>query len=144
MKFSLNIDKNHEEEVIIYAHENRPVFKEIERILLNSEANLIGYEADSMIVLPLSDTACFISQNDKVFALVDDHKYLVKKRLYQIAELLDRNYIKLNQSCIANIRQIRKFTVSLDGSLEVVFRNGYRDYVSRRELKNVKERMGII
>lgn len=144
MKFSLNIDKNREEEVIIYAHESRPVFKEIERMLLNAECNLIGYESDSMIVLPLSDTACFVSQNDKVFALVDSHKYLVKKRLYQIAELLDRNYIKLNQSCIANIRQISKFTVSLDGSLEVVFRNGYRDYVSRRELKNVKERMGII
>ena len=144
MKFSLNIDQSREEEVIIYAHEIRPIFEEVKRLILNEGVNLIGYEADTIMVLPLADTACFITQNDKVFALVGDKKYLVKKRLYQIAELLDGNYLRLNQSCIGNVRQISKFKASFGGSLEVVFRNGYRDYVSRRELKHVKERIGIV
>ena len=33
--------------------------------------------------------------------------------------------------------------VTLGGSLTVVLKNGYRDYVSRRQLKAVKERMGL-
>ena len=71
------------------------------------------------------------------------HKYLIKKRLYQVEELLDLSYIRINQSCIANISKIKKFNVTFNGFLKVVFENKYEDYISRRELKNVKERAGI-
>ena len=68
----------------------------------------------------------------------------MKKRLYQLEEQLGQDYMKINQSCLANISQISRFSASIGGSLEVVFRDGYKDYVSRRELKKVKERMGIL
>ena len=57
--------------------------------------------------------------------------------------MLDLNFVRINQSCIANINQIKKFSASFNGFLQVHFKNGYIDYVSRRELKNVKERVGI-
>lgn len=144
MKFSLHIDKTRAEELIIYAHENRPVFSEIQQLLCKDDPVLVGYEDDSIIVLPLDEVACFISDDDKVFALLGSHRYLVKKRLYQIAEVLGPNYIRINQSCIANQKQISRFTATVGGSLAVIFQNGHRDFVSRRELKNVKERIGIL
>lgn len=144
MKFSLHIDKTREEELIIFAHEDRPVFSEIQQLLCKNEPALVGYEKDSIVILPLDEVACFISDDDKVFALLGTHRYLIKKRLYQIAEVLDSNYIRINQSCIANKKQISRFTVTVGGSLAVIFRNGHKDFVSRRELKNVKERMGIL
>ena len=57
--------------------------------------------------------------------------------------MLDENFIKINQSCIANIRQIEKVEGTFSGSLSVVFKNGYKDYISRRNLKNVKERLKL-
>ena len=53
------------------------------------------------------------------------------------------SFIKINQSCLANKKKIKKFEYTIGGSLRVVFKNGYIDYIARRELKNVKERMGL-
>ena len=144
MKFTLHIDPSREEEVIVYAHENRAVFTEIQRLLAGTETSLAGFEGDSIVVLKPREVSCFVSSGDKVFALMGSHRYLVKKRLYQLEEQLGKDYIKINQSCLANIRQISRFSASIGGSLEVVFRDGYKDFVSRRELKNVKERIGIV
>ena len=144
MKFTLHIDPEREEEMVIYARENRPVFAEIQRLLAGTEQQLVGYEQENIVVLKPKKITCFVSGGDKVFAIAGEHRYLVKKRLYQLEEQLGKDYIKINQSCLANIGQISRFSASIGGSLEVVFRDGYKDYVSRRELKKVKERMGIL
>ncbi len=144
MKFSLHIDPEREEEIVIYAQENRAIFADIQRLLAAEETPLVGYEGEHIVVLKPKKISCFVSGDDKVFAICGEHRYLVKKRLYQLEEQLGRDYMKINQSCLANISQISRFSASIGGSLEVVFRDGYRDYVSRRELKKVKERMGIV
>ena len=36
-----------------------------------------------------------------------------------------------------------KYQKTFSGTLSVVFKNGYTDYVSRRNIKAVKERIGI-
>ena len=61
-----------------------------------------------------------------------------------VLEILSKSlFIKINQSTVANITKIERFETSIGGSLSVRFKNGYRDYVSRRNLKKIKERMGI-
>lgn len=144
MKFTLQIDPDREEEFIIYARENRAIFAEIQRLLAAEETPLVGYEGESIVVLKPKKISCFVSGDDKVFAICGEHKYVVKRRLYQLEQQLGKDYMKINQSCLANISQISRFSASIGGSLEVVFRDGYKDYVSRRELKKVKERMGIV
>lgn len=143
MKFTLIIDKNREEEVSIVCHEKRDLFEQIERMVTNENLELTGIENDNIVLINVNEVSCFISSNNSVYALVGNHRYRIKKRLYQIEEMLDSNYIKINQSCIANIKQIKQFKASFNGFLEVIFKNGYKDYISRRELKNVKERIGL-
>ena len=86
---------------------------------------------------------CFIVENSKVYAICDDKKYLLKLRLYNIEQTLDKDFIKINQSSIANINKIQKFDASIGGTLKVIFKNGYTDYVPRRNIKHVKERLGL-
>ena len=69
--------------------------------------------------------------------------YYVKKRLYELYELAKDSFVYINQGCLANINKIAKFDVSIGGTLMVVFHSGYKDYVARRRLKEIKERMGI-
>lgn len=85
----------------------------------------------------------FFTEDNKVFALTENEKYRLKSRLYQLEENLNDNFVKINQSCIANIKSIDKFKATVGGSLTVIFKNGYVDFVSRRNLKNVKERLGL-
>ena len=143
MKYSLIIDKNKEEEVIVIAHEKHELVEKIEKLFFNNDKELTGYLDDEIIILDISKIACFISEDNNVYALVGEYRYKVKKRLYQIEEILDDDFIKINQSCIANINKIKKFKPCFNGSLEIIFINGYSDFISRRELKKVKERLGL-
>lgn len=143
MKCSIIIDKQREEEVMIYAHEKTKLIEEIENLVSGELNELIGYIDREAVKISLNEVVCFVVENNKVYALIQNGKFCLKQRLYQLESMQDKNFIKINQSCIANVRMIRRFDASLSGSLKVTFRNGYVDYVSRRNLKTVKERLGL-
>lgn len=142
MKVKVIIDKAKEEEIIIYAHEKSELIAEIERLVSESNFELIGYKDGEAKKLNLISVNCFIVENGKVYALAEE-KMQIKARLYQVENMLDGNFVKINQSCVANIRQIEKVQATFSGSLSVIFKNGYKDYISRRNLKSVKERLGV-
>lgn len=144
MKCYTYIDKNHDEEVLIYAKERNKIVDEIEALVISNDNLLTGTFNEEIVKINPIDVTCFISENNKVFAMVKDKKYQVKQKLYQLEEMeLSKYFVKLNQSCLANIKRIKKFESTIGASLKVIFDNGYFDYISRRELKNVKMRMGI-
>lgn len=142
MKLKIFVDKTKEEEILIYVHEKNGLVEEIERLVSENNFELIGYKDNEAQKLSLLEVNCFICENNKVFALTEE-KLAVRLRLYQIEDLLDDNFVRINQSCIANIRKIEKTQADFSGALTVVFKNGYRDYISRRNLKKVKERLGV-
>lgn len=143
MKCELHIDKNTDEKVLIYAHEKNKAVDEIKSFVENQDIELIGYKDGEIEKLNPNKVNCFIIENSKIYAITDDDKYHVKLRLYSLEEMLGDNFIKINQSCIANIRKIKKFDSSISGTLSVIFKNGYKDYVSRRNIKSIKERLGL-
>ena len=143
MKCYTYIEKTDEEKVLIYANERTKIVDEIESLISLTNIDLTGTFNVEIIKIDINEVSCFISENNKVFALINDKKYQIKQRLYQIEEMNLESFIKINQSCLANKKKIKKFESTIGGSLRVVFKNGYIDYISRRELKNVKERMGL-
>ncbi len=144
MKCHTYIEKDHDEMVIIYAKERTELVSEIENLVLSNNISLTGVYNDEIIKLNPLEICCFISENNKVFAIIDNKKYQIKQRLYQLEELdFNTYYVKINQSCYANIKKIKKFESTIGGSLKVIFQNNYVDFIARRELKNVKERMGL-
>ena len=143
MKCELHIDKNTDEKVLIYAHEQNKAVEEIKSFVENQDIELVGYKDGEIEKLNPNKVNCFIIENSKIYAITDNDKYHVKLRLYNLEEMLGESFIKINQSCIANIRKIKKFDSSISGTLSVVFKNGYIDYVSRRNIKSIKERLGL-
>ncbi len=143
MKCHIIIDEHREEEVIIYAHEKTALVQEIARLVADGDRPLVGYRNKEAVPLTVSEVICFSVEAGKVYAVTDAERLWVKCRLYQLEENLPDHFVKLNQSCIANIRRIARFDASLAGALTVIFQNGQRDYVSRRNVKKVKERLGL-
>ena len=143
MRFRIFIDKEHEEEVLIYAHEKTPLVDKIEKLISDDTFELIGYKDREAVRLCINDVFCFVAEDNKVFAMTESEKFSLRFRLYQIEDNLSDNFIRLNQSCIANINMIDRFDASISGTLVVLFKNGYRDFVSRRQMKNIKERFGL-
>lgn len=143
MKFTFIQDKNREEEVTVCAHEKTNLVRQIEQLVSEDSFRLVGYTEREAVPLNINDIFCFIVEDNRVFALTEKEKLQLKLRLYKIEERLPEGFVKINQSCIANIKRIKRFDASVSGTLTVIFQNGYKDYVSRRNLKNVKERLGF-
>lgn len=143
MKLTVNIDKSREEEIIIFAHEYSDLITAVSDAVNEHNYTIMGYADYSYRQLDISEVFCFISEDNMVFAITKNEKLAIKQRLYQLEERLPSHFVKINQSCIANIKQIKIFDVSVTGTMLIIFKNGYKDYVSRRQLKTVKERVGI-
>ncbi|MBR5242301.1 MAG: LytTR family transcriptional regulator [Clostridia bacterium] len=143
MKLTVIIDKERDEEIVLYLKEHKPLEERIRGILGVEEPELIGYDERGAIRLDIASVSCFSVELGRTVAVVGKKRYRVDKRLYELSALLDESFIKINQSCIANIKMIERFDASLGGSLIVIFKDGNRDYVSRRQLKSVKERIGF-
>lgn len=143
MKLEIVIDKEREEKVLICAHKKTRLVEEIEQLVHDNAFELIGYQGKTAVKLNTNEVDCFITEDNKVFALIQNEKLQLKCRLYQLEANLSEGFVKINQSCIANMKRIDRFQASVGGALTVVFKNGYKDYVSRRNLKNVKERLGL-
>ena len=146
MKYTTVIDPERDEEIVIYAHRKTPEVAALEAYIEQMEKELLGYGADGQIIpLRPSDIHCFTVEEGKVYALTGSEKLAVRFPLYVFEDMLDgkAGFVRINQSCLGNIRKIARFDASIGGALRVTFQNGHRDYVSRRQLKTVKERMGI-
>lgn len=143
MKCELIINKNNEEKVIIYAKQETPLISEIKSLAEEAGMELSGYMDREIVKLSPSEIYCFTVQDNKVYAICKKKRYSLKQRLYTLEDMLPENFIKINQSTIANIRLIDRFDASISGTLKVYFKNGHVDFVSRRQLKTLKERIGI-
>ena len=70
-------------------------------------------------------------------------RYLLKKRLYEVEELLPPEFIRINKSSIANRKRIRRFTTTISGAVDAEFKSGFKEYVSRRCFADLKRRYGL-
>lgn len=143
MKFTLIIDDNAEDEIIARVKAQSKLTEQIRQICEEDSLELIGSLNDTVKQLDIGKVYCFTVEENRIFAHTEEGKYQVKKRLYQLECELGNGFVRINQSCLANIRMIEHFEASFVGTLVVVFGNGHRDYVSRRNLKAVKERFGL-
>lgn len=140
MKIKIFIDKEHDEEVVIYAHEKTELVDKIER-LVKGDGNIVAKRDRVSYNINLCDVVCFTSDDNKVFAHSGKEMFEVDDKIYELEESLPDNFLKISKSCIANIDQIKSFDATISGTLAVNFKNGFRDYVSRRRMKHVKERL---
>lgn len=75
----------------------------------------------------------------------DKHKnrYLLDKPLYELENMLDMDFVRISKSAIANINQINHVEASFNGTMELVMKNGIKDYISRSFRKSFRERLGL-
>ncbi len=143
MKFTLIIGEDREDEAVVYASEENELVKAIRELCEKENEHIVGYDENGIYKISPFDVICFVSDGDRLYAYTERGRLRVKNRLYKIEDGLPSCFMRINQSCVANIGMIERFDASFAGTLGVVFKNGYRDYVSRRNLKKVKERIGL-
>ncbi len=144
MKFKLNIDKSKEELVEATLHGRGDFSYRLEELVLSyiGEDSITAYTEDDIKVLKFSEIECVTVVDSKTYAVdTSGERYRLKMRLYELSEILPGYFIKINKSSLANRTRIERFSAAFSGSVDVVFKSGYRDYVSRRCFSDIKKEM---
>lgn len=146
MKFKMIIDKTKEEEVVVTAHEPSALTERIEQLVLEYTGTdrITAYTEDDTRILKFQEIVCITVVDGKTYAV--DRKgvqHRLKQRLYELEAILPTTFIRINKSAIANETQIERFAANFSGAVDVVFRGGWREYVSRRCFAEIRRRYGL-
>ena len=142
MKFTLIINKEQDEEVVITAHQRTTLIDEIEALISRHTDRIPGYTEDDIRMLSVGQIECVTVLDGKTYAIdSQNRKYRLKQRLYELEAQLPPSFIRINKSTLANQNALDRFTVTIAGSVDAVFKCGYTEYVSRRCFAQIKRRL---
>ena len=141
MKFKLIIDKDKDEQIVATVKSRSPLIDEIETLISKHTDRIPGYTEDDIKMLSVGEIQCITVLDNKTYAIdSNNHRYRLKQRLYELEQQLPPSFIRINKSTLANEPHIDRFSVTYAGSVDAVFKCGYRDYVSRRCFAQIKRR----
>ena len=146
MKFKLVIDPTKEEEIVATVHEPTALTEQIQQMVMEYTGTdrIAAYGQEDTVLLKFQQIVCITVHDGKTYAVdISGKQYRLKQRLYELEGLLPPSFIRINKSAIANETHIQKFAANFSGAVDVVFRGGYREYVSRRCFAQIKRRYGI-
>ena len=113
-------------------------------VLEKSESLLIGFLDEKIKILNPAKIYRIYTENSKVFAESIDEKYLVKKRIYQLEDILkSKKFVRISNSELINLNLVDSFDLSYSGTISVKMKNNSKTFVSRRYVKKIKETLGI-
>lgn len=146
MKVEINVDKNCEETKIVIHTKSieDKIIKLIENLQIKETEQINGFKDDEMYLLNQDNIESFYAENGKVFARINENKYLIKKRLYELEEILNPDkFVRISNSEIVNMRKVKKINLKITGTIILYFATNNKAYVSRRYFKKIKEYLGV-
>lgn len=144
MKVEVKIDRECKEtRAIVITNEWSDEIKTMVKFL-EDQSSILGYQSDTATILEQKDILSIFSSNKKVFAMTKDKEYQIHLRLYELENILyEKWFVRISNSEIVNLKHIKKFDLSLTGTIRIIFFNGNATYVSRRYVSKIKKTLGM-
>jgi DNA-binding LytR/AlgR family response regulator len=111
--------------------------------LINSIDIQIPCNSDDGVEIINSSEIYYIeSVDDKTIVHCEKNNYSIKKRLYQIYDILKNvGFIQISKYCILNFRMLIKINPLANSHLEAVLKNENRLFVTRKYLAEIKQKL---
>ena len=144
MKLELNIDEKIKETLVVVSANK--IDKEVQNLINYIEYSseyLIGIVENKVSIIDIDEIIRVYIEDRKTFVVTLKDTYVVKKKLYEVENIVTRNFVKISQSEIANIKFIKNLDFSNTGTIVIKYKNSDISYVSRRMIKEFKLKLGI-
>lgn len=107
-----------------------------ERLQATSEGNTYNVQIDEILYIE--------SVDKKTFLYTTGHVLQTEKRLYELEELLDEKaFFRASKSVIVNLNKITKLKPEVTRNILATLTNGEVIVISRRNVKALKELIGV-
>lgn len=143
MKIKIEIDENlMEEEILIrgscLTEEMAAVQKAVAQVLARRQT-LTFYKKETEYYIPLDEILFFETEGNGTCAHTLSDVYTVKHKLYELEQVLPRNFIRVSKSTILNVSKVYSVERNLTASSIVQFAGTHKQvYVSRYYYKSLK------
>lgn len=146
MKVIIEVDENVTEECVVIKCQNLD-----ERILklqnalsaqLSNDTDLLLYKDGKEYYIPTNQLLFFETENKQVFAHTNKDIYETGYKLYELEDMLSKDFMRISKSAIINLNHIFSISKNITASSIVEFKNSHkRVYVSRNYYKLLIERL---
>ncbi|MDO5294160.1 MAG: LytTR family DNA-binding domain-containing protein [bacterium] len=146
MRIRIEVDDQMEEnEILIRCGKLMEEVYELQKLLtgtFSEKKEMVFYKEEKEYYIPLKEILFFETDPAGICAHTIKQMYQVKYKLYELEELLPRNFMRVSKSTILNIDRIYSITRNLTASSVVEFQNTHKQvYISRYYYKAVKEKI---
>lgn len=116
----------------------------VKRISQVAPKMIVGFREGGAEIIEQEKISRIYAEDGKVVAIADGNAYILRLRLYELEERLNKNYfVRISNSEIINLKKVKNFDLSLTGTICVKLDDGTVTYVSRRFVAKIKQILGI-
>src|SRR5699024_10022143 len=146
MKVNIDIDPKHDNtSITIQTNEwTEELEALVNHIQKEKPKRIFGIDGDQTILLSPTDIDYVFSENRKVFAMMKEKHLEICMKLYEVEDILSsHHFMRFSKSVIGNLHQIQRFELSFSGNLCVYFQSGNKEYISRKYVADIKNRLAM-
>jgi len=142
LRIELTDDSDEDEVVIRCGRVDDTIQKLQEYILTLTAPKLIFYKDSQEYYLSLDEILFFETDGEQVFAHTKKDAFKVKYRLYELEDMLPRNFVRAAKGTIVNTQEIYAINRNLTASSLISFSGTHKQiYVSRHYYSSLKAKM---
>ena len=149
MKVDINISKDVKEPfVVIHTKEMTSEISELANNISEMSAGspsgrIIGNAEDRMIVLEADTISAIRVDNEKVYVVSDGVSYRVNRRMYELLEILGKDFMQVSKSASINLKYLKSVEPYFNGVMVLHLKDGEKEYISRKYVPELKKYLGI-
>jgi len=128
--------------IIKYPLKKNKTVKRIVSFINSIDVEIPCFGNDGIKIINASEIYYIESVDDKTIVHCEKSNYIVKKRLYQIYEILKNvGFMQINKYCIINFRMLVKINPLANSHLEAVLKNEIHLFVTRKYLALIRQKL---
>ncbi len=149
MKVRIVFDENLvEDEIVIKCRQLNSEILNAQQAIFDITSNvprISFYKEEKEYFLPLERMLFFETSNNIVEAHTADDVFSTRYKLYELEEILSKNFVRVSKSTILNAEQVYSIERNLTSSSLVQFQSSYKQvYVSRLYFKDLKDKLDTL
>ena len=145
MKVSIDLSPEYKEPyAVIHTDKVTDEIMRIVEMFGSNETPVTGLQNEEEIVV-LKPREIYMVRVEGGDTLIygERQKYRSRKRLYELAEILGKQFMQISKTTLINLSYIDSIEPGFSGTMLMKLKNGNKDYVSRKYLPEFKRYLGL-
>ena len=145
MKVSVDISAEYTEPyAVIYTDKVTDEIQRMIDIFSTNETPITALQnEEDIIILQPEEIYMVRVENGETIIYGEKQKYRSRKRLYEVAQQLGKQFMQISKTTLINLSYIDSIEPGFSGTMLMKMKNGNRDYVSRKYLPEFKRYLGL-